>query len=158
MSQARDIATSHLETMIERLTNTDKAIPDNDGDYFLSTHHGGFFARIDGSEIPILRIFTIISKDIDRSLDLLTELNSINCRLTFPRVFWTQGQVLMESNALALDTTTVEFNAMCSEVADASDAFGPKIVSEFGGTAFFEQSKEVDQDEDPTPPHTPGYI
>jgi hypothetical protein len=64
----------------------------------------------------------------------------------------------MESNALALDTTTDEFNAMCSEVANASDAFGPKIVSEFGGTAFFEQSKEVGQGEDPAPPPTPGYI
>jgi hypothetical protein len=158
MSQARDIATSHLETMIERVTNMAKANPDDDGDYFLKTNHGGFFARIDGTETPILRIFTIISKDIDHSPDLLTELNAINCRLTFPRVFWVGGQVLMESNALALDTTTDEFNAMCSEVANASDAFGPKIVSEFGGTAFFEQSKEVGQGEDPAPPSTPGYI
>lgn len=158
MSQACDIATSHLETMIERLTKMDKAIPDNDGDYFLNTPHGGFFARIDGTEIPILRIFTIISKGIKCSPDLLTELNSINCRLIFPRVFWVQDQVLMESNALALKTSDQEFDALCSEVAHASDFCGPGIVSEFGGTAFFEQSKEVAQDEGPTPPHTPGYI
>ena len=158
MTQERDIAISHLETMIERLTGTDKAIPDNDGDYFLNTPHGGFFARIDGTEIPILRIFTIISKGIKCSPDLLTELNSINCDLTFPRVFWVQDQVLMESNAIALKTTIVEFNALCSEVAHASDFCGPRIVSEFGGTAFFEQSKEVAQDEGPTPPHTPGYV
>ena len=158
MSQACDIATSHLETMIERLTKMDKAFPDNDGDYFLSTHDGGFFARIDGAEIPILRIFTIVSKGIDRSPDLLTELNSINCRLVLPRVFWVRDQVLMESNALALSTTIVDFNSMCSEIAEASDKFGPKLVREFGGTAFFEQSERIDQDEGPTPPHTPGYI
>jgi hypothetical protein len=41
MTQQLDVAISHLETMVERVTNSDKAIPDQDGDYFIETEHGG---------------------------------------------------------------------------------------------------------------------
>ena len=157
MTQQLDVAISHLETMVERVTNSDKAIPDQDGDYFIETEHGGFFARVDGGETPILRVFTIISKDIDCSADLLTELNEFNRRLTFSRVIWVGDQVLMETNAIALETSTNEFNTMCLEVARASDFLGPRILEEFGGVAFFSQTREPDQ-APPAPPDWPGYI
>jgi len=50
MTQQLDVAISHLETMVERVTNSDKAIPDQDGDYFIETEYGGFFARVDGAK------------------------------------------------------------------------------------------------------------
>ena len=157
MSQQLDIARSHLETMVERITRSDKVMPDHDGDYFVKTRHGGFYARVDGVEIPILRVFAVISKDINCSADLLEELNAINCRLTFPRVMWVQKQVLMETNAIALETTTNEFHIMCSEVGSASEAFGPQILHKFGGTASFAETREEDQIEPPLP-RGPGFI
>ena len=157
MSQQLDIARSHLETMVERVTGLDKAMPDHDGDYFVKTHQGGFYARVDGDEMPILRVFTVISKDISCSADLLEELNAINCRLTFPRAIWVQQQVLMETNATALETTTHQFNLLCAEVASASEEFGPQILHKFGGTPSFAETREEDQGE-PTLPRGPGFI
>jgi len=143
--------------MVERITRSDKVMPDHDGDYFVKTRHGGFYARVDGAEIPILRVFAVISKDIKCSADLLEELNAINCRLTFPRIMWVQKQVLMETNAIALETTTNEFHIMCSEVGSASEAFAPQILHRFGGTAFFAKTREEDQVESPLP-RGPGFI
>ena len=157
MSQQLDIARSHLETMVERVTGLDKAMPDHDGDYFVKTHQGGFYARVDGDEMPILRVFTVISKDISCSADLLDELNTINCRLTFLRITWFGRQVMMGTSSVALGTTTDQFHMMCSEVASASETFGPQILHRFGGTPFFTETREEDQVE-PTPPHCPGYI
>lgn len=157
MSQQLDVARSHLETIVERVTRSDKVMPDHDGDYFVKTRHGGCYARVDGVEMPILRVFTVISRDISCSADLLEELNAINCRLTFPRVMWVQKQVLMETNAIALETTTNEFHIMCSEVGSASEAFGPQILHRFGGTASFAETREEDQIEPPLP-RGPGFI
>jgi len=159
MASHRPVAVSWLETMIEQLTGVERAFPDPQGDYPLHHRLGDFYARIDGGETPVLRLYAVIVADIECSPALLTELNRINTRLTFPRVFWIQRQVLMETNAVAIDTTHNEFNQLCHEVASASDHFGQKILSSFGGTPVFQQSSDdVDEEEEASPPHRPGYL
>ncbi|MEY3619165.1 MAG: hypothetical protein RL726_1863, partial [Actinomycetota bacterium] len=48
MSLQTDIAASHLETLIERLTGVHKAVPDAEGDYSVHLRGATFMTRIDG--------------------------------------------------------------------------------------------------------------
>jgi len=65
MSLPLDIARSHLETLIERLTRSDKAVPDKQGDYLVVTEHAQFFARVDGPEQQVLMEADLLAMSSD---------------------------------------------------------------------------------------------
>lgn len=57
-SPAVEIVTSHVETLIERITGVDKAVPDNDGDYPVRFRDALYWVRVSGSdEHPLVRVF-----------------------------------------------------------------------------------------------------
>ena len=142
MSLQTDIAMSHLETLIENLTGVTKAAPDSEGDYSLHIKGATFWARIDGDDQPICRVFAIISDQVAKVPELLDVLNTINSRLVFLRALWVNGQILMEGNCLALTMDVEDFNLLCQNIAMAVDTFGDRLVSEFGGVAQFRESKD----------------
>ena len=109
MSLQTDIAKSHLETLIENLTGVVKAAPDIEGDYAVRLNGATFWARIDGNDQPICRVYAIISDQVVKSAELLDALNSINSRLIFLRALWVNGQILMEGNFLALTMDVEDF-------------------------------------------------
>ena len=150
MSLPLDIARSHLETLIERLTRSEKAVPDKDGDYLVVTEHAQFFARVDGDEQPVIRL------NIDKTPELLEALNSINSHLTFLRTMWIEQQVLMEADLLAMSSDIGDFADACRRVALTSDHFGPDLIKSFGGEPMFETSKEAGYS--PEPPNYFGYL
>ena len=157
MANHHHVARSWLETLIEYMTGQDRAFPDDDGFYFLQNQQGAFYAHIEGDEPPILSLFAVVVADLECSSELLTELNTINTRLIFPKVFWWADQVRIETKAIALDTTHHEFSLMCNDVANAAGYFGQQILSTFGGTPVFQPTDEESTDESTTP-HRPGYI
>jgi hypothetical protein len=156
MSLQSSIATSHLETLIEQLTGVPKAQPDADGDYFIAVRSSGFFARVDGGDSPVFRLFSVIAADVPASSDLYAELNEINTHLSFLRAMHVQNQVLIEGELLAMTSTPQDFREVCVRVAHASDHFGPRVLERFGGRPLFEESKAPDY-EAPAPT-IPGYL
>jgi hypothetical protein len=142
MSLQTDIAMSHLETLIENLTGANKAAPDSEGDYSLHIKGATFWARIDGDDQPICRVYAIISDQVTKVPELLDVLNTINSRLIFLRVLWVNGQILMEGNCLALTMDVEDFNSLCQNIASAVDTFGDRLVGEFGGVPCFKESKD----------------
>lgn len=153
MSLQMDIARSHLETLIERLTGITKAIHDEDGDYPFSLAHARFFARVDGDAQPVFRIFVIPVRNVDKSPELLDALNSINTHLVGLRIMWIDRQVLLEADLRAMSADIAAFGEACQLVAATADHFGPALVENFGGEPFFEVSKETGYE----PPH-PNYV
>lgn len=156
MALQRDIARSHLETLIERLTGVDKALPDADGDYFIPTQSAGFFARVDGDDAPVIRLFSVIATDVAPSPELFEAVNSMNTKLSFLRAMHVSEQVLIEGEVLALRADLEDFRSICQRVAHASDHFGPQVIEQFGGKALFDESKSPDYTT-PDPP-VPGYL
>jgi hypothetical protein len=151
-----DIARSHLETLIERITGIEKAAPTETGDYFIKTENAGFFARVDGDDVPVIRVFSVVAKDVEKTPELLESLNEINAALSFVRTTWSGNQVVIGGEALALSTDVAEFSQVCRTVAMASDHFGPQIVQAHGGKPFFEQSKDPGYQK--PEPDQPGYL
>lgn len=156
MALQQDIARSHLETLIERITGVDRAVPDRDGDYLIRTQSAGFYARVDGADSPIFRVFSIVVDQVDKSPELFETLNDINAQLAFLRSMWIRGQVLIEGEMLALSAELADFDEVCRRVALATDRFGPELVARHGGKLFFETTKQIDYG--PEPPTHPGYL
>lgn len=156
MPLSADIARSHLETLIERITGIPKATPDEDGDYLIPTVQAGFFARVDGTDKPVFRVYSVVSDGVEKTPELLDMLNDINSRLAFLRVMWVREQVMMESEMLALTADIEDFLQVCQRIASASDQFGPELIRRFGGRSLFEASK-VEGYVPPRPEH-PGYL
>ena len=156
MGLNNDIARSHLETLIERVSGQEKAVPDEQGMYFVKTGGAGFFARVDGDEIPVIRVFSVVAKEIEKSPELFESLNEINGALSFVRTMWSGGQVMIGGESIALSTDLTEFTQICRTVAMASDHFGPQIVQQHGGKPFFEETKEDGYE--PLEPKHPGYL
>ena len=152
----RDIARSHLETLIERLIDIEKAVPDPDGDFFIPSQGAGFFARVDGDDVPLIRLFSVIAKNVPSTTGLLEEINKINTQLSFLRAMHIGEQILFEGEMLAMRADLEDFRSICQRIAHASDHFGPRLIEQFGGQPFFETTKTPEY---ATPaPVIPGYI
>jgi hypothetical protein len=151
-----DIARSHLETLIERLTDAPRAVPDGDGDYVLTAGGASFMARVDGLDRPVIRVFSIVAAEVDGSPDLFEALNEINSRLTFLRIMWVRGQIMMESEMLAFTADMADFYEVCSRIGSASDHFGPTLLERFGGRSPYAESKAPDYST--SQPQIMGYL
>jgi hypothetical protein len=149
---SRDMVTSHVETLIERITGIDKAAPDHEGDYPVRYRDARYFVRVAGNdERPIVRVFSTVVADIEPGPELYETINDINTRLGFCRCFWVSGQVLIEAEHLGLTIRIQDFFELADNVASASDYFGPKLVERFGGKLTFDDSKGDEYVEPPTP-------
>lgn len=156
MALQKDIARSHLETLIERFTGMEKALPDQEGDYFIPTQSAGFFARVDGEDLPVIRLYSIIAADLPPSPELFEALNEINTQLVLLRAMHLSQQVLIEGEVPALRADLEDFRSILQRVAHASDYFGPQVIEQFGGKSLFEASKAPEYT---TPePLIPGYL
>jgi hypothetical protein len=156
MALQHDIARSHLETLIEQLTGIPKAEPDPEGDYALHIAGSGFFARVDGEQPALFRLYSVVAEQLEPSAELFESLNGINLRLSFLRAMYVNGQVMIEGDLLAMTSTRDDFREVCLRIAQASDHFAPQLIDRFGGTPVFEDSKSAGYST-PAPP-IPGYL
>ncbi len=91
---------SYVETLIERMTDVDKATSDADGDYPVRYGNAAYYVRVVESGEPSVQIFSIALADVQLTESLAYDLNEINTQLRFCRVFWVRDQVLFESEHL----------------------------------------------------------
>jgi len=153
-SPAVEIVTSHVETLIERVTGVDKAIPDNDGDYPVRFRDALYWVRITGSdEQPLVRVFSQVLSDLVPSAELFEAINQINSQLGFCRCFFLEGRVVIETEHLGLTLRTDDFRELAQNVAAASDCFGLTLNERFGGNRPF--GDENPEGEFTAPPRCP---
>jgi Putative bacterial sensory transduction regulator len=98
------------------------------------------YVRLVDAEPPVVRVFSPLLRRIPRSPELLTELNELNARLNFQRVFWREGTVYAASELLAETLAAAELRHACDSVADVADYYDVRLHARFGGeTAFAER-------------------
>ncbi len=136
-----DAAFSYARDLVERLSGS-RPVPDQDGDLPIRLGGALFFARVVGDSDSWVQVFSVAVAEIDHSGDLAVALNDINSQLRFARTFWTGGQVLFESDIWSDDLNPANFGHACRNIAGATDEFGPRLISAFGGTPVFQQSKD----------------
>lgn len=137
-----DMVTSHVETLIERLTGVGKVKVDADGDYPIRYRSALYFVRVAPARRPVVQIFSVAVNGIQFTDALARDLNEINARLHFCRTFWVRGQVLVEAEHLGSTLTEADFHECALHVAEATDAFAKGLAERHGGRLAFEESKE----------------
>ena len=142
---------SYIETLVERLTGVDKAYHDADGDYPIRYRRALYYVRVVHAGDPVVQFFSIALVDVDLTEKLALDINDISSRIRFCRAFWVNGQVLIESEHLALSLDEDDFRACTDAVARATDEHAPLLARHHGGRMAFEEAKDPEY----TPPDEP---
>jgi hypothetical protein len=90
------------------------------------------------TEQPVLRLFSPLLRNVERSPELLDELNDLNGRLNFLRIFWRDATVYAAAELLATTLTASELSNACDWLADAADYYDVRLHARFGGDLAFE--------------------
>jgi hypothetical protein len=95
-----------------------------------------YLRLVDGAP-PVVRFFSPLLRGIPRSPDLLGELNDLNARLNFVRLFWREDTVYAATELLAETLTAAELAYGCDSVADTADYYDVRLHARFGGEIAF---------------------
>lgn len=96
-----------------------------------------YIRLIDGGP-PVLRVYSPLLRHVERSGDLLAELNDLNARLSFLRLFWRDGTVFAATELLATALTTESLRHACDTVADTADYYDERLEPRYGGEKAYE--------------------
>ena len=146
----RDVIAAYVEKLLAAVTDTRDVVPDRDGDYPVRFGSALYYVRFVGAEDPDVQVFAVAVAGIEQSPELLAELNDLNCRIRFGRVFHVAGQVLVETDLIGDAVDPRGFSNACEVVAGLTDKIGPELAKKHGGRTAFEDSKEPDY-EPPAP-------
>jgi Putative bacterial sensory transduction regulator len=139
-----------VEKLLAAVTDTRDVVPDRDGDYPVRFGSALYYVRFVGAEDPDVQVFAVAVAGIEQSPELLAELNDLNSRIRFGRVFHVAGQVLVETDLIGDAVDPRGFSNACEVVAGLTDKIGPELAKKYGGRTAFEDSKEPDY-EPPAP-------
>lgn len=137
-----DMVRSYVETLLERLTGSDKVRADEDGDYPVRFRQALYYVRLVGDTHPVVQVFSVALSGVPSTPELLAALNSINSDIRFARVFWVREQVLVEADLVGSTLDPDEFDNACRAVATITDNIGPELAESFGGRTAFADEKE----------------
>jgi len=95
------------------------------------------YVRLVEADPVLIRIFSPLLRRVERSPDLLVELNELNARLSFLRLFWRDGSVYAAAEMLAATLDDVELANACDALADTADHYDVRLHARFGGELAF---------------------
>lgn len=155
-----DMVRAYTESLLKQILGVEQVFRDHDGDYPVRYKSAGFYIRIvdAGSlNLPVVQIFAIALDAIEATPNLLEQLNSINAGLSFARIFWVKGQVLVETERRGDELSLEGLDTACDTVGGAADYFGPQLAEKFGGKTAFADEEGPDY-KTPSEPRFPGYL
>jgi hypothetical protein len=104
--------------------------------------------RVDERDQTTVSIFSVILRNVKKSVRLLGTLNTINSEIEFARVFWIQNAVVLVTELSAASLDAEQLRASCELIARRADELDTQLKKKFGGkTAFADErlrSDEVD--------------
>jgi hypothetical protein len=144
-----DQARAYVESLLKKLTDSETVIRDGDGDYPIRFQNCLYYVRVVGSEEPLVQVFSVAVADVDSSLELLTELNTLNADIRFARAFHLRRQVLIETDLLAEALDPAGFANACNCIATVTLEMAPSMAARYGGRLTF--AEEPAEAETPAP-------
>ena len=132
-----DQARAYVESLLERLTGSEKVVTDDDGDYPVQFRNCHYYVRLIGNDTPVVQVFSVAVADLEETPELLTDLNALNTDIRFARAFHVRGQVLIETDVLAEALDPAGFENACNCVASITLNVAPSLTARFGGRLTF---------------------
>ena len=91
------------------------------------------YIRLIDADPPVVRVFSPLLRDVDRGPELLAELNDLNARLSFLRLFWRDRTVYAAAELLAPGLTGETLTHAVDTVSDTADFYDERLQPRFGG-------------------------
>ncbi|MGV1037037.1 MAG: T3SS (YopN, CesT) and YbjN peptide-binding chaperone 1 [Candidatus Nanopelagicales bacterium] len=142
-----DMVESYVRDLVERITGS-RPEPDDDGDLPIEYGNARFYVRVINGGDPVVQVFSIAVAELESTPGLVSGLNEINSMIHFARIFHVQGQVLIESEIWGSDVNPANLRHACSNIASATDVYGPQLVEQFGGVPAFEIAKQPEYEQE----------
>lgn len=89
--------------------------------------------RLVDAEPPVVRVFSPLLREVERTPDLLSELNEINGHLNFLRLFWRDSTVFAATELLATSVDAANLTYACDAVSELSDYYDERLRDRHGG-------------------------
>jgi hypothetical protein len=86
---------------------------------------------------PLFRVVAELVRDVAASPELLGALNDLNASLSFARVFWIEGRVLLALELLAGSLDQDQIRHALGLVSYAADRWDTELSARFGGATVF---------------------
>lgn len=94
--------------------------------------------RLVDADPAVLRVFSPLLRGVPATPQLLTELNDLNGRISFLRLFWRGGTVYLAGELLAATVDGAGLAVFCDRLADTADYYDEHLRGEFGGSVAFD--------------------
>jgi hypothetical protein len=138
----RDVTEAYVESLLRKMIGSQQVVPDADGDYPVKHGSAQFYVRVvDGARADV-QVFAVAVDGVESSAELLAEINELNTKVRFARVFHVRGQVLVEADLVGDSVEPSSFYTACDTVGGITDQVGPGLAAQYGGRTAFENSKD----------------
>jgi hypothetical protein len=139
----RDVITAYVEKLLGAQTGSDRVAADGDGDYPVRFGSALYYVRLLGGADPDVQVFAVALNDVPASPELLAELNEINSRIRFARIFHLRQEVLVETNLVGESVDPPGFRTACEAVGEVADKIGTILAGKYGGHRAFDAADDA---------------
>jgi len=144
MPLRRDVITAYVEKLLGAQTGSDRVVADGDGDYPVRFGSARYYVRLLGEPDPDVQVFAVALNEVPATPELLAELNDINGRIRFARIFHVHEEVLVETNIVGESVDPLGLRTACEAVGEVADKVGAILAKKYGGRRAFTTDDDAD--------------
>jgi len=140
---------SHVERCLQDVWELPELVTDGDGDYPYRYGTAACWVSIQPGPDPGVRVFAHAAHSLRRSARLLEEVNELNSRSRWARIFWADGVVYVSAELHWTQVDQAALDRTWDCVGSVADDIGAMLATVFGGaTPFPVESDETSEDEE----------
>lgn len=139
-----DMIRPFVAQAVARAQGVDQITPDGDGD--LPVPHGSsvtFVRVLDGPVGPIVRFFSPLIADVERSTTLLERLNALNISIPYVQFCWFGNQVVCSLDLDGANLQPEEIDKALDAVVSHSNELDEPLQKEFGGRRMIDPASSA---------------
>ncbi len=128
---------SHVERCLQDVWEKHDLVMDGDGDYPYRWGTAACWVGVTTEATVGVRVFAHAAHGLKRTARLLSEINEVNTRSRWARVFWNQGTVIVAAELpwTAIDRPTLD--QFMRSVGSVADDIGTMMAAVYGGRTPF---------------------
>jgi len=116
------------------------------GEYIFRRGSAEVSVRVDEHDQTTVSVYSVVLRNVKKSVRLLGALNTINSEIDFARVFWLENAVVLVTELSAASLDAEQLRASCDLIARRADELDTQLKKKFGGkTAFADERLRTDE-------------
>jgi hypothetical protein len=145
--QMDEMFRSHVQRCLQDVWECSELVTDADGDYPYRDGTAACWVSVRTGPKPGVRVFAYAAVEVKRTARLLTEVNELNSRSRWARIFWESGTVMVAADIpwTAVDRPTLAHYTQT--VGSVADDIGKMLAVVYGGSTPF--PAETDEETQP---------